>query len=126
MIDVKAPQQTRRPTWDEYFLDLATVIALRSTCPRLHVGCVIVQDKRIIATGYNGAPAHADHCDDVGCLLVDGHCERAIHAEVNAIRLTRGVNIAECVAYITHKPCESCRSLLHDNGVFDIRYLYDY
>ena len=74
-----------RPKWDLYFIRIAKEIASRSTCPRAAVGVVIVKDNRILATGYNGAPPDEPHCTDVGCLMVDGHCQRAIHAETNAI-----------------------------------------
>lgn len=74
-----------RPNWDEYFLDIAHAVAMRSTCPRASVGAVIVRDHRIISTGYNGAAAGKPHCDDEGCIMENGHCQRAIHAETNAI-----------------------------------------
>ena len=74
-----------RPNWHEYFLNIACEVAKRSTCPRARVGAVIVREHRIISTGYNGSPAGEDHCDDVGCYVRDGHCQRAIHAETNAI-----------------------------------------
>jgi len=121
---LRVPDRSPRISWNEYFLGIAEAVALRSSCPRLQVGCVIVRDQRILATGYNGAASHAPHCIDVGCLMVDGHCTRAIHAEENAIRQTvpTGVNLAESTLYCTHKPCEACRSLLRDNGIFDVRY----
>src|SRR5690349_1035987 len=75
----------QRPTWDEYFLDIAFSVAERSTCDRAHVGAVLVRDRRILATGYNGSPAGLPHCDEVGHLLIDGHCVRTLHAEQNAI-----------------------------------------
>lgn len=74
-----------RPDWDLYFIRIAKEVASRSTCPRAAVGAVIVQDNRILATGYNGAPTGAPHCTEVGCQVVDGHCIRAVHAEINAI-----------------------------------------
>jgi len=74
-----------RPNWDRYFIDIAKEVAQRATCPRAKVGAVIVKDHRIISTGYNGAPANEPHCLDAGCFMVDEHCQRAIHAETNAI-----------------------------------------
>jgi len=74
-----------RPDWHEYFINIAEQVAQRATCPRAQVGAVIVKDHRIIATGYNGAPASEPHCLDEGCLMENGHCQRAIHAEVNAV-----------------------------------------
>jgi len=74
-----------RQNWDDYFLDIAKQVSTRATCPRASVGAVIVRDRRIISTGYNGAPAGEAHCLDIGCLMVEGHCQRAIHAETNAV-----------------------------------------
>ncbi len=74
-----------RPYWDLYFIRIAMEVASRSTCPRASVGAVIVKDNRILSTGYNGAPTGELHCTDVGCDIVDDHCQRAIHAEFNAL-----------------------------------------
>ena len=74
-----------RPEWDIYFMKIAHVVALRSTCDRAFVGTVMVLDKRILTTGFNGSPAGLPHCDEIGHLIVDGHCVRTIHAEANAI-----------------------------------------
>src|SRR3989338_7278239 len=74
-----------RPSWDDYFMSLARIIASRGTCNRLYTGAVLVKDKRIISTGYNGSPPGLPHCDEVGHLLEDGHCVRTIHGEHNAI-----------------------------------------
>ena len=74
-----------RLSWDAYFLEVAKIVASRSTCPRATVGAVIVRDKRIVATGYNGALAGEPHCTEAGCLMEDGHCQRAVHAETNAV-----------------------------------------
>ena len=74
-----------RPSWNDYFMDIAFTVAQRSTCDRAHVGAVIVRARRMLTTGYNGAPAGLAHCDEVGHLLVDGHCVRTLHAEQNAI-----------------------------------------
>ena len=74
-----------RPDWDSYFLKIAYAVSERSTCDRAFVGCVLVRDKRILTTGFNGSPAGQGHCDELGHLLVEGHCVRTIHAETNAI-----------------------------------------
>lgn len=74
-----------RPDWDSYFMKIAHAVSERSTCDRAFVGAVLVLDKRILTTGFNGSPAGQPHCDEIGHLLVDGHCARTIHAETNAI-----------------------------------------
>lgn len=74
-----------RPDYNTYFLNIAREVARRSTCPRASVGAVIVKDNRVLTTGYNGAPIGEAYCEDVGCLVIDNHCQRAIHAETNAI-----------------------------------------
>ena len=74
-----------RQSWDDYFLEIARVVSTRATCPRASVGAVIVKDHQIISSGYNGSPAAEPHCLDAGCVVVDGHCQRAIHAETNAV-----------------------------------------
>src|SRR4030043_2026891 len=75
----------QRPGWSTYFLNIAKEVASRSTCPRASVGAVIVKDNRILSTGYNGAAPGEEHCTEVGCLLENDHCQRAIHAETNAV-----------------------------------------
>ncbi len=91
-----------RPSWDEYFMQVAFVVATRATCPRRSVGAVIVLDKRILATGYNGAPRGLAHCTEVGCHLVAGHCIRALHAEQNAIlqAAMNGVSTRGATVYV--------------------------
>ena len=74
-----------RPDWDTFFLNIAKAVSARSTCPRASVGAVIVRDHHIVATGYNGAPSGEPQCDEVGCLVENDHCQRAIHAETNAV-----------------------------------------
>ena len=98
-----------RPNWDDYFMDIAFAVAERSTCDRAHVGAVLVRDRRILTTGYNGAPAGLPHCDEVGHLIVDGHCVRALHAEQNAIiqAALHGISIQGATAYVTHQPASA-------------------
>ncbi|QED48705.1 deoxycytidylate deaminase [Cytobacillus dafuensis] len=107
-----------RKNWDEYFLDIAEQVATRSTCPRLHVGCVIVKDKHIVSTGYNGSIHGHEHCDDVGCLTgEDGRCYRTVHAENNAVlHADRGLLLG-ATAYVTHEPCENCSKTLAQSGI---------
>jgi len=117
-----------RPTWDEYFSHLATVVATRSTCPRLAVGCVLVRDNRILATGYNGSISGQDHCSDVGCLMVGGHCVRALHSEQNAIiqAALHGISTRSATCYCTHFPCVVCAKMLINAGVERLVYINDY
>lgn len=121
-----------RPSWDEYFLDLARLAARRATCPRRRVGAVLVRDHRILATGYNGSIKGAPHCDDVGCLIVrrDGResCVRTVHAELNAIIqcAVNGVSSAGSTMYCTDFPCVSCAKAMVQAGVVRVVYLADY
>ena len=125
-----------RKSWDEYFMSIAELVAKRSTCLRRHVGAVIVKDKRILATGYNGAPSGTAHCEDVGCLreklnIPAGERHeicRGIHAEQNAIiqASTCGVNISEGVIYTTHQPCFICTKMLINAHISKIIYRQEY
>ncbi len=89
-----------RPSWDQYFLKLAMLASERATCPRMHCGCVLVRHKHVLATGYNGSLPGLPHCDDIGCLIVNDHCIRTNHAEMNAITQAakNGVSIAGATA----------------------------
>jgi dCMP deaminase len=122
------PSPRPRPSWDEYFLQIAFTVAQRSTCDRAHVGCVLVRDRRILTTGYNGAPAGLPHCDDVGHLLVDGHCVRTLHAEQNALiqAALHGVGTEGATAYVTHQPCLTCAKMLINAGVRRVVYAGNY
>jgi dCMP deaminase len=113
-----------RPGWDDYFLQIARTVATRATCPRASVGCVLTREHRILTTGYNGAPRGVAHCLDAGCLLVHDHCQRAVHAEANAIvqGALHGVGLAGATAYCTHEPCVNCSKLLISAGVERIVY----
>jgi dCMP deaminase len=123
----------KRLGWDAYFLRIASIVAERSTCLRAKVGAVIVRDRNIIATGYNGSPAGLPHCLEVGCLLytstdpdgnVEENCFRTIHAEINAIAQAakHGSMIAGGDLYITHSPCIHCLKVLLNVGVQRICY----
>jgi dCMP deaminase len=108
-----------RPGWDAYFMEIARTVATRATCPRASVGCVLTRDRRILTTGYNGAPRGVAHCTQVGCLLDNNHCQRATHAEANAIvqGALHGVQLSGATAYCTHSPCVNCTKLLISAGV---------
>jgi dCMP deaminase len=118
----------RRPSWDDYFMATALLISARSSCERLHVGCVLVSGgeyrHRVIAAGYNGFVAGAPHKSRIR----DGHEQATIHAEQNAITdaAKRGVSIMGSTAYITHHPCLQCAKLLSSAGIVKIKYHFDY
>lgn len=117
-----------RPSWDEYFMEIATAVSGRSTCPRRSVGSVLVRDRRILATGYNGAPEGLAHCTDVGCLMVDGHCVRTLHAEQNALlqAAAHGVSTEGSTIYVTSEPCLHCTKMLLNARVQRIVYREPY
>ncbi len=117
-----------RPDWDEYFMNIAATVATRSTCDRAAVGAVIVRDKRILTTGFNGSPAGLPHCDDVGHLMVDGHCVRTTHAEANAIiqAALHGISTKGAICYVTHFPCLGCTKMLINAGLTAIIYANNY
>lgn len=108
-----------RSSWDEYFMAIARVVATRSTCGRKHVGAVIVRDKMLLATGYNGSIRGLPHCDEVGHLMQDGHCIRTVHAEANAIvqAARNGVRLEAADIYVTASPCFNCFKLIANAGL---------
>ena len=119
----------KRPSWDEYFMDMAELVAKRSTCLRRNVGAVVVQDRRIVATGYNGAPKGIPHCNEIeGCCLREQlgipsgerhEMCRALHAEQNAIiqAATSGQSVEGATIYITHQPCVICAKMIINAGI---------
>jgi len=122
-----------RLSWEQYFMTITRQVAERSTCTRAKVGAVIVRDKSILATGYNGAPAGMPHCTDVGCLIyesttpngeIEQNCFRTIHAEMNAIAQAakNGSTIKDASIYITHTPCIHCLKVLVNTGIKNILY----
>jgi len=113
-----------RPDWDSYFIKIAYAVSERSTCDRAFVGCVLVLDKRILTTGFNGSPAGQPHCDEKGHLLVEGHCVRTIHAETNAIiqAALHGVSTRGSICYVTHFPCINCSKALINAGITRLVY----
>ncbi len=105
--------------WDDYFMRIAEVVASRATCDRKHVGAVIVRDRTILSTGYNGSIRGLPHCDEVGHMMEDGHCVATIHAEANAIiqAAKNGVSIDGGAIYITASPCWPCFKLIANAGL---------
>jgi len=128
--------QRKRPSWDSYFMQLAQMVAQRSTCLRRQVGAVMVKDQQILSTGYNGSPSGLQHCDEVGCLrqslgVPSGERHeicRAVHAEQNALvqAAKHGVAIAGADLYCTHQPCVLCTKLLINGGIRRVVYTHSY
>ncbi|WLR46208.1 ComE operon protein 2 [Halobacillus litoralis] len=117
-----------RITWNQYFMSQSYLLKSRSTCQRLAVGAVIVRDKRMIAGGYNGSVSGGVHCIDEGCYVVDGHCVRTIHAEMNALLQCSkfGVATEGAEIYVTHFPCVHCTKAIIQAGVKAVYYSEDY
>jgi len=117
-----------RQSWDDYFMNIANQISTRSTCPRKRVGCVIVRDKTIIATGYNGSLPGEPHCDTHSCFLQNNHCVRTIHAETNAINQAakNGVSLQGATIYCNVEPCWNCYKNIISAGITKIRYRDSY
>lgn len=118
----------KRIPWDQYFMLQAILVASRSTCERLSVGSVLVRNKRVIACGYNGSVSGDVHCIDEGCYMVDGHCQRTIHAEMNAILQCAkfGESTDDAEIYVTDFPCLQCTKMLLQAGIKTIKYLREY
>ena len=125
-----------RPSYDEYFMQMAYLAASRSTCLRRHVGAVLVKDKHVLSTGYNGPPKGLRHCNETGCLREEQGVPsgerheicRGLHAEQNAIIQASvfGVSIKNAVLYVTNTPCVVCAKMLINAGVTEIIYDGDY
>ncbi len=125
-----------RPSLDEYFMKIAKVVATRSTCLRQKVGAVIVKDKRILATGYNGAPSGLPHCDEVGCMrerlkVPSGERQelcRGVHAEQNAVIQAAkfGISVDGATLYSTHCPCITCAKIIINAGIKKVVYGKEY
>lgn len=125
-----------RPSWDEYYMEMAEVVKKRSTCLRRQVGAVIVKDKRLLSSGYNGAPSGIIHCEVTGCLreklnVPSGERHelcRGLHAEQNAIiqAALHGASIKGGTIYVTHKPCIICTKMMINAGIQELVYKGDY
>lgn len=114
------PTQNFRPSWDQYFMAMARLIASRANCDRLHAGAVLVKDRRIISTGYNGAPPGLPTCDEVGHLMEEGHCVRTIHAEHNVllqVARLQGASTEGTTLYAVYSPCIHCAKYIVAAGV---------
>jgi dCMP deaminase len=128
----KKKKHPLRPSWEEYFMDITHLVAKRSTCLRRHVGAVLVKDKKILATGYNGSPSGLEHCLDIGCLreklsIPSGERHelcRGLHAEQNAIiqAAYHGVQIRGATLYCTNHPCIICSKMIINAGIQRIIY----
>jgi len=124
------------PDWDDYFMQIARLVAKRSTCLRRQVGAVVVKDKRILATGYNGAPRGLRHCDETGCLreqmeVPSGERHelcRGLHGEQNAViqAALYGISISDSLLYTTHQPCVLCVKMIINAGIKQIYYSEGY
>jgi len=128
--------EEERPSWDEYFMQITKLIAMRSTCLRRKVGALLVKDKRILSTGYNGAPSGLPHCAEVGCLrdklkIPSGQRQeicRGLHAEQNAViqAALHGISTKGAILYCTHQPCVTCAKIIINSGVKKIIFEGDY
>lgn len=124
-----------RPSWDAYFMQIAHLVKTRATCPRRSVGAVLVKDRRIVATGYNGAPRGISHCPEggpehdwpLGCMRA-GHCIRSLHAEQNALLQAAmiGVPCEGTTMYVTCQPCNACAKMIINAGIVKVIYEGDY
>lgn len=117
-----------RPSWDEYFMMIAKLVGIMATCPKLHVGTVIVRNRRILTTGFNGAPAGLPHCTQAGCLTFEGEgtaCRRVVHSEHNAI-LQDSNNLAGATLYTSYLPCHDCMKAIVSAKIKEIVYEQEY
>lgn len=125
-----------RPPWDDYFMEIAEVVKKRSTCSRRQVGAIIVAEKRVLASGYNGAPSGIEHCETAGCLREELNVPsgerhelcRGLHAEQNAIiqAALHGASIKDGTIYVTHMPCIICAKMIINSGIKRIVFKGDY
>jgi len=130
------PEKIKRPDWTEYFMDITRLIARRSTCIRRQVGAIVVKDKRILATGYNGVPTGLAHCEDVGCIREQNNIPsgqrhelcRGLHAEQNVIiqAAFHGISINGATLFCTTLPCSICLKMLINSGITAIIYEQGY
>jgi len=133
---MRGRQKRERPSWDEYFMGIAQAVAGRSTCLRRQVGAVVVLEKRILATGYNGAPSGLPHCAEVGCLrdrlrVPSGERHelcRGLHAEMNALLqgARYGIRMEGATLYSTHVPCSLCSKMIINTGIVRVVAAADY
>jgi dCMP deaminase len=124
--NVQNVDNLKRPSWDEFYFTIALIYSTRATCDRLRTATVIVKNNRLVGAGYNGSPSGAGHCDDVGHLLINGHCERTLHGEQNAIINTHRDDLEGATAYVLGTPCLRCFKELVASGVVQVNYLGTY
>jgi dCMP deaminase len=130
------PKKIKRPDWTDYFMDITRLVARRSTCIRRQVGAIVVKDKRILATGYNGVPTGLPHCEDVGCIREQNKIPsgqrhelcRGLHAEQNTIiqAAFHGISISGATLFCTTLPCSICLKMLINAGIREIVYEQGY
>ncbi|WCK53508.1 cytidine/deoxycytidylate deaminase family protein [Aneurinibacillus sp. Ricciae_BoGa-3] len=126
---------SKRKSWDEYFMDLAHMAATRSTCPRRHVGAVLIRDHKVLGTAYNGSPSETPSCEDEGCMVQDYYepdergeisrkqrCIRAIHAEQNLFLFTDQADRQGATLYVTDQPCWTCANMIANSGIASVVY----
>lgn len=128
IVKSEHPEPAWRPDWDTYFLKLAMLASERATCPRMHCGCVIAREHHVLSTGYNGSLPGTPHCYKDGCLVVDNHCVRTNHAEINAIcqAARHGMALQGGTAYVTNMPCTSCAKALIAVGIVRVVVFSNY
>ena len=127
---------TSRPSWHAYFMGIADLVSTRATCIRRRVGAVLVKDKRILCSGYNGAPSGIAHCDQTGCLRAKLNVPsgerhelcRGVHAEQNAIiqAAYHGISVKDATLYCTHQPCSICSKMIINAGIVRVYYRHGY
>ncbi len=122
VIEPERKVEMARASWDQYFMNIAREVSTRSTCDRKHVGAVVVRDKTILSTGYNGSLRGLPHCDEVGHMMENDHCVATVHAEANAIiqAAKNGVQIDRGTIYTTASPCWPCFKLIGNSGLVRI------
>ena len=139
-LKIGDPHMEKRPSCYEYFMGMTDLVAKRGTCTRKKLGAVLVKDKRVIATGYNGSPSGQPHCDDVGCFVVPttqkiegkeitrDHCIRTIHAELNAILqcALHGIETKDATLYVMYNPCYYCAKAIIEAGIKRVVFKEDY
>lgn len=123
-----------KKSWDDYFMDMAYMAATRATCPRRHVGAILVKDKKLLGSAYNGAPAGTPDCYEEGCMMTESfeqvgnqvikkqRCIRTIHAEQNLLLFTDREDRQNATVYVTDQPCWTCTNMLANSGIIEIVY----
>lgn len=126
MRDIETTQT--RYSWDDYFIQMANVVSIRSTCDRLHVGAVLTYKNNVIGTGYNGSISGHEHCNGDNHLIYENGCKRTIHAEMNILMYCArsGIPTEGCTMYVTHQPCPDCTKHMNQAGIKKVIYQHPY